>query len=229
MPIVFNDYFKTPTGVDATLLEDVYVAGGMMILSSVAERDKLQTSLLKLGMLVRTMDDKKLYELVDLKYDYNEDGEEIVLTRWDEIKVGGSVAVVANPKPLSRWALSLRSTLLQPGDKYNLSIPVAKVVALKRLEVDNACRIVLQETKNSIVLGSLGGFKQVLDHEFKTDRVYDNKFVFPDGINLKSRYTPIFMNKDPNIDKYVYYTLTNTLSVPVSVTAKFLFISLQTS
>lgn len=63
MPLYPTSFFIPPAGVPF-IVEDKYVRGGYRVATNVAERDAIAVAGRKQGMLVRTMDDNVIYELV---------------------------------------------------------------------------------------------------------------------------------------------------------------------
>lgn len=231
MPYIFNDSVASPPNSSIAILDDANLQGGYRVLATVKQRDELTINSCKVGMLVRCMDVNKLFELFELKVEFNEDDEEVYVLNWREFKLKPDVVVeVPTAKPLTRWALTLRSTSLAPGAQYKLKIPVSKLILVESASVDFPSKIWLKETESALQLGDGAVFNQILEHEFVTGKLtLDSRQYFPDGTKLRSRYTKIFMNKDPNTDKYIYYTIENTSTVTRNITAKFLFVSLQLS
>ena len=229
MAYTFNDGLAPPQGSNFALLDSKYLSGGFRIVNTVAELDTIPNSSCVIGMLVRCLEDSKLYELEKLTVDYDENWEEIYVKVWKEfLFVRSEIFNEPKPRPLTRLSLPFRSTLLQPEAIYSLRIPVAKLVLLESVTVDKPCKIWLKETESPLQLGDGSVFNQILEHEFTSDNlIFDPSVKFPDGTKLRSRYTKIFMNKDPNIDKYVYYSVQNTGGVATNITARFLFIALQ--
>ena len=231
MPFVFNDTLASPSSSSIALLEDIYLQGGFRVLKDIAERDALVMSSCKLGMLVRCQKENKIFELKSFVQTYDEDDNEIYSLNWQEFKIKPDIKYsTAVARPLTRWALTLRSTLLVPGAKYSIKVPVSRLVFVETISVDFGCKIWLKETEAPLLLGDGNMFNQILEHSFVEPKLtFDPKFVFPDGTKLRSRYTKTFSNKDPNSDKYVYYTLENTGNTAKNITTKFLFVSLQLS
>lgn len=225
----FNDGLAPPQDSNFALLDSKYLSGGFRIVQTVAELDTIPNSSCVIGMLVRCLEDSKLYELEKLTVEYDENWEEIYVKVWKEfLFVRSEIFNEPKPKPLNRWSLPFRSTLIQPEAIYSLRIPVARLVCLESISVDKPCKIWIKETESPLQLGDGSVFNQILEHEFTSDNlIFDPSVKFPDGTKLRSRYTKIFMNKDPNIDKYIYYSVQNTGGVATNITAKFLFIALQ--
>ena len=171
MPFIFNDIVASPSGRSLSILEDIYLQGGFRVLRTVKERDALPVSACKLGMLVRCIDVDKIFELAEIKIEYDADDNEIVSYVWKEFKLKPDI-VVESPtaKPLTRWALTLRSTVLVPRDTYKLKIPVAKLLLAESISVSHPCKLWLKETEADLMLGDGAVFNQVLEHTFTADK-----------------------------------------------------------
>ena len=65
MPIALASYLIPRAGNSYALLEDIYIKGGFRILQTLAERDAIDPTATKVGMLVYVVDDKKTYRLLD--------------------------------------------------------------------------------------------------------------------------------------------------------------------
>lgn len=92
MPILFNDYLKPRSDSSALLLEDD-IKGGFKSVAKLEDLGKIKTAAIKKGMLVYVVETKIVYECLDLTYEYNDDGDEIIRAAWDKFVV----PVASNP------------------------------------------------------------------------------------------------------------------------------------
>jgi hypothetical protein len=232
MPYEFVDLIKPQGNSQFALLEDMLLQGSYRVLQTEEEKNQIDPTTCKEGMLVKCLDSNKSYVLADLIFGEDEFGDPVVKTDWADFKV--SIPNVSqnmtSVKSLGRWQLSIKTTVLPPGAEYKIKLPIAKAVILDRLEVDGLCDIKFEETNSKIVLGDYATFNNVLEHSFDNPNslVYSNVFKFPDGTVLNTRYTNIFANKDPVRDKFYYYYVTNRGTVSKAILTKFLFISIHT-
>ena len=211
------------------ILEDIFLQGSYRVLETEAEKDSIDVTTCKEGMLVRCLDTKKNYTLSKLTVGEDEFGDPIATKEWTEFSMSVPNTAGSTVKALSRWQLSIKSSVLAPNAEFTIKLPFAKAIILERLEVDKLCKVEFKETKNDIILGDYATFNNVIDHEF-TDTsklVYSNQFVFPDGTPLMTRYTQIFMNKDPVLDKYYYYKVVNTTADTVAILTKFFVVGIH--
>lgn len=228
MPIIFRDILTTPAGSSAYLLDDNFTYGGFRVLQKISDRDKLLDSACKIGMLVKVVEDGLVYELKEFKIEYDEDWNEVVTKVWEEFKfVHTEIFEEPTAQPLTRWVLPVRSTLIAPKATYQMRIPVSYLTILETLSVDKICKVSLRETDNPLQLGDGAQFNQTIEHEFVAGKLtFDPAIYFPDGVKVRTRYTQMFANKDPNKDRYIYLTIENTGLASTNITARFLFVSM---
>lgn len=210
-----------PVGMaDFAILEDNYLIGSLRILEKDSDKDSLDVSTMKEGMLVRCLDTKKLYILSKIIYQVDDFGDETYSASWTEliISVDTSSGTIINP---SRWKITLRTPLLNPGDYNQTILQFAKSVILDRLQVDKICDIELKESNLDILLNY--DFNQTLKYSFTDPEnlVLKNQFTFKDGTPLITRHQRIFMNKDPVPQKFIYYQVTNTSSSATMISSTF--------
>jgi hypothetical protein len=208
------------------ILEDVFLQGSYRVLEKDTDKDAINVDACTTGMLVKCLDTNRMYSLADMKIGEDEFGDPIANLTWTEFTI--VVPNTTTTKALSRWQLSIKTTVLMPSEAFTIKLPFAKSIILERLEVDKPCTVEFKETKSPIVLGDLSSFNNVLKYQFLNPPfVYSNKFTFPDGTPLFTRYTQIFTNKDPLQDKYYYYTVTNSSADTVAIMTKFFVVGIQ--
>ena len=207
-------------------LEDIFLQGSYRVLATEADKNEINVEACSIGMIVKCLDTNRMYSLADMTTSEDEFGDPIASLTWAEFTI--EVPNVAVTKALSRWQLSVKTTVLLPSETFTIKLPFAKAIILERLEVDKPCTVEFKETKLPIVLGDLSSFNNILSKQFiDPPFVYSNQFIFPDGTPLFTRYTQIFTNKDPLQDKYYYYTVTNSSADTVAVLTKFFVVGIQ--
>jgi hypothetical protein len=236
MPYELVEYVQPQGGAQFAILEDLFLQGSFRVLQTEEDKANIDPTVCKQGMIVYCVDSGKTYALSEVSLAYDDIGDAIFSAVWSEFSLasevpsgsGGSSVVPA--KALSRWQLTVKSGSLAPGAEWKTKLPFAKAIILERLTVDKLCDMEFKETSNSIVLGDFASFNNTISQSF-TDPLnltYSSKYVFPDGTPLMTRYTQLFINKDPVLDKFYYYKVINRESVNAAITTKFLVIGIHT-
>lgn len=229
MAYEFLDYLKPVGASRFALIEDIFLKGAYRVLQSEAERDNLDPTTCKVGMIVNCLEESRLYLLSELRMDEDEFGDTVAVFDWTDFTINIPNTPTSESKAIGRWNLTLSSGMLAPGEEKVLKIPLAIACMLKNLSVNSKARVKLRETEQAFASGDLAMFNHSIEEDLVADKLYFGKaFTFPDGTPLRTRYTNMFMNKDPVTDKFLYLTITNTDSMAKLIIVRLNIVALHT-
>lgn len=215
------------------LLEDIFLIGSIRILEKDSDKDNINPSTCKQGMLVRCMDSNKLYILKKFESGFDDYGDPIISNiEWEEFKVD-VVKEEARDFTPSRLSLTISSLYPLGGSDPVLvqSFPISKAFIVSKVSVDTAdIDFTLTET---LVDNSLAFPYETFIHEIRDTNttigkdMTKNTFTFLDGTVLNTRYTQIFVNKDLDYSKMVYIKINRKNSLITKVKTTFTLIRLE--
>lgn len=228
MAYEYIDYLKPSGTARFALLEDVFLKGSYRVLQTEADRDSIDRSACKEGMLVYCLDTDKSYILSEFSTTEDEFGDLVVVAGWSEFEAS-IPNTESGTKALGRWSLILTSGSLLPGESRTTKIPLSRACILRSLSVNTNCRVRLRETDQLFASGDLAMFNHTIEADLNTASglSYGEQFSFPDGTVLNTRYLQMFMNKDAVEDKLLYYRVTNTNATSVNIISRFVIVSLH--
>lgn len=232
------------------LMEDIYVKGGIQIRESTSERDKIAIANLKLGQLVLTLADNKIWKVTELVVPSRENPDAEEKVTWEEFLTGSSSGgggtgglgddAPSDGKTYGRkdgaWVevqSSTGPTPLQPNSRVvvintidNLAAGESKDVAID-LAVSS---IVLKLTVNRAVKVSAYGtsardepnpYQFLATDDHLTD---DGTMLLGDGSTFRSRNFSILANMEETPANTIYWTIesVDAFEGPVILTITYL-------
>lgn len=219
----------TPAGTGAYyLLEDVYLKGGFSVQDSVSARDAIALSNLKMGQLVLTVAEQKIWQVTDLVLQSRDNPDVTESVTWTEFLTGGVsddapqdgktygrqdgawVQVQAGSggptglTPTSRTvAIQTISGLTQGVDQtFTLQLAVSCIVL--KLSVSRPCKISAYGTP-SMDEPNPYQFQGTDDH--LTD---DGSMLLSDGTVFRTRNFSIFANMEDTPTENMYFVASAT-------------------
>ena len=91
MPYIFNDEIVSPLdSPPLALIQDIDVAGNFMVLKDIEERDNLNITKLRVGMIVRTMSTNQFWKVENMAITFDENWEEVYEVEWSLYDFGGA-------------------------------------------------------------------------------------------------------------------------------------------
>ena len=203
MPINLASYIqpKNATNPDPALrntyylLEDIYIKGGYHIRANVAERDAINELNLKVGMLVYTVEEKKIWQ-------YGEDDT------WSELSLAGSGSGGTG----SRNSVTHETAGTAPGSFEDFDIEMSSTVALLlQLVVDAPCVV---EIHGSALRNDINPYKFIASSSHLSD---DGSTVLSDGSVVYGRRFSILANLEIPTVSRVYGRIINSELANVTV------------
>lgn len=213
------------------LMEDVYLKGGLQVRPTIAARDLIAIANLKLGALVLTLEDKKIWMVSKLTAPSREDPDAIEAVEWEELEMGGggggSGGDPTTPVPAGEIRNNGRQTAIHVID--NLGVDAQVEFELKM----GATAIVLKlETSRPIKVTAFGSpeKEELNPYEFiSTDDhlADDGRQLLSDGSVLRTRNYSIFANFQNPVGDYIYFTVDNLGETVGPVTITVTFVTMQ--
>jgi hypothetical protein len=226
------------------LLEDTYIKGGLQIRDSIAARDLIAIANLKMGQLVLTLEDNKIWKLIDLVVPSRENPDAIEKATWEEFLTGGGgggglADAPADGKTYGRQDNGWVEVTSGTGDPQ---VSKARVVAIKIIDAlpigipTNfnmplaASSLVLRLTVNRPFKVSIYGTAardETNPYQFiaTEDHLYDDgTMLLADGSKFRSRNYSILANLDEPISNMLYWTVESVddLEGPAIITVTYL-------
>ena len=180
------------------LMEDVYLKGGLQVRADIADRDSINVLNKKEGMLVMTLDDKKLWIL----------GAD--LTSWTEAPFGGG------GKGQRQVAITLAPVIANGTNDFELVL--GKSCMLMKLSVSAPCVVEIHSTVHRT---DSNPYKFIADETHLED---DGTTIMANGDVVKNRRYSLLCNLEDPINDRHYFRVIEQEGVPknVQLTATFL-------
>jgi len=200
------------------MMEDIYLKGGLQIRLSSYDRDAIPPANLKLGALVLTLDDGKLWivsSLVQITPTTPDVVEEVV---WSEFQLGildapedsqtygrknGEWVPVQSGSStgISRKVAIHVVDELPPSAMNEFSLELAASSIILKLEVDRPCRVKAFGSVNRNESNPYE-FRATTDH-----LIDDGTMLLADGTKFRSRNFSIWSNMDANPSDRIYLSV----------------------
>lgn len=180
------------------LLEDIYLKGGLQLRANAADRDSINTLNRKEGMLVMTLDDKKLWML-------NPD-----LTTWVDAPMGGG------GKGQRQVAITMAPVIANGTNDFDLVL--GKSCMLMKLSVSEPCVVEIHSTVQRM---DTNPYKFIASATHLQD---DGTTIMADDTVVKNRRYSLLCNLEDPINDRHYFRVIEQDGVPknVQLTATFL-------
>lgn len=192
------------------LLEDVYIKGGLQVQDDVAARDKISVYNLKLGALVLTVKEGKIWKVKTLSFPSEEtpDAEEKV--EWEELALGGGSGgdgsggtgggVVGTKKRL----VAIKTIEgLRTGQSVQFNMKLAMSSIWLKVEVSRPVRVSAFGDGEMLETNPYM-FQATADH-----LIDDGTMLFEDGTKFRSRNFSILANMDATPSDNIYFIVDN--------------------
>lgn len=182
MPIPLSTFLLPAGGNSFFLLEDKYVRGGLHVCVNAAERDAMNATVKKSGMLVVTQDDNRIWQLQG--------------SDWLEFNPGGG----AGP----RRTVVHTENGIQPLQSVNFTLAMGRMVICTSVEVSDACQIEAYSTPD---YSDVNPYKFIAEPGMLKD---EGITLLSDGTQLRNRRYLILANEEqPELTDNLYWRITN--------------------
>ena len=206
------------------LLEDIYVKGGLQIRDTKEARDAIAIANLKVGALVMTLDDKKIWQVDVLTFPSRENPDAEEKVEWKELVLGGGGSG-GDGTPLEPGEVRANTRQVAIHTIDNLQIDESKEFELKM----GASSMVLKlETSRPVRLRAYGSpeKEEINPYEFISTEdhlVDDGRQLMADGSVFRTRNYSIFANFQSPLGNFIFFTVDNIEETegPLVVTVTF--------
>jgi hypothetical protein len=221
------------------LLEDTFVKGGLKSVPNVETRDQIAISNLKLGQLVLTTEDSKIWQVVEIVVPSRENPDAVESVTWEELSLGAiKEDAPEDGKTYGRkngvWEevsgggqLNTRQVVI-----HNIeSLPVSESVEFV-LELAVSCIVLKLEVSRPVKVKAFGSVTkdESNPYEFLATEdhlVDDGSMVLSDGSRFRSRNFSIFSNFDAVPSDDIYFTVESVDDAEGPVTLIITYLPLE--
>lgn len=209
MSIKLADFVIPAGGSTEFLIEDKYIKGGLHIVADSAGLLAMDPTLLKVGMIAVTQDDKKLHQLANDM-------------TWADFALGGNTPPFVKPV---RQTVTHFIDNVPAGGSFDFELPLGLTILVYALSVDTSCKIQAFETAQR---SDSNPYTFVATPTHLAD---DGSTLMTDGTVLRGRRYSILSNQENSgnatTDINIYFRVTSTDVVDKSVTLTLSFLPIE--
>lgn len=238
MAITLADKLEPAGGQTFYLLEDVYIKGGLQTCDNIGARDAIAISNLKLGQLVLTVNDSKIWKVAELTFPSSENPDAVEAAVWEELGLGAiDTDAPEDGKTYGRkdgvWTevsgggagqLNTRQVAIHNieslpasfSSEFTVKMAVSCIVL--RLEVTRPVKV---RAYGSITKDEPNPYEFIATEDHLVD---DGSMLLSDGTKFRTRNFSIFSNfeTEPNDDIYFTVDSVDDAEGPVTLTMVYL-------
>ena len=187
------------------ILEDTYLKGGFRVCDTIDDRDAIDSSSLKKGMMVLTADTMQVWIL-------QED-----LAEWQEFKGGGGGVSLGKRSRVTRTTPSLEVNGFE-----DFSLNLGNCCLLLSVEVDVPCLVEIFETSKRIDENPYR-FLATADHLMDDGRTSSG-----DAVIHNRRYSVICnLDSEESMSGKIFFRISNAGDSPVPITLSLVYLTLE--
>lgn len=218
------------------LLEDTYLKGSLQIRDTVADRDSIAIANLKVGALVLTLEDKKIWIVSELTFPTRENPDAEEKVTWEEFLTGGIpddapsddkiygrqngawVEVQASGTTGKRLVAIQTFDNLASGAFEEFSLVLAPTAIVISLSVSRPVKITAYGTPEKLETNPYQ-FLATADH-----LIDDGSMLLSDGSVFRTRNFSIFANMEAEASDQMYFIMESVDDAegPVTMTLTYL-------
>jgi hypothetical protein len=218
------------------LLEDTYIKGGLQALPNTETRDQIAVSNLKLGQLVLTTEDSKLWRVTEIVVPSRENPDAVESVTWEELSLGA----IREDAPSDGKTYGRKNGIWEEvsgGGQLNTrqvvihnieNLPVSESVEFV-LQLAVSCIVLRLEVSRPVKVSAFGSLTKDEPNPYdflatEDHLVDDGSMVLSDGTRFRSRNFSIFSNFDPTPTDDIYFTVESVDDAegPVTLTITYL-------
>lgn len=209
------------------LLEDTYLKGGFSVRDSVADRDKIALSNLKVGQLVLTVAESKIWKVKELVLQTRDNPDVEEKATWEEFITNG----IGGGSGSGGYAPNTRIVAVHTVENLAVDSEVEF-----DLEMASSSLVLKLETSRPTHLLAYGtpAKDEVNPYEFISTEDHladDGRQMLADGTIFRTRNYSIFANFEDPVTNKIYFTVKSVDETegPVTITLTFVPIELVKS
>ena len=177
------------------LLEDIYLKGGLQVRDSIDERDKIALSNLKVGALVLTIADSKIWKVTELTFPSKQNPDAVEKVTWEELALGGGGGLG------KRQVVIETCPDLKVDTKYEFSLKLGALAIALKIETSRPVRVRAFSTPTKDEENPYE-FISTADH-----LIDDGRQLLADGTVFRTRNYSILANFEDPVRNSTYWTL----------------------
>lgn len=214
MAITLASNLAPSGGQSFYLLEDIYIKGSLQIRESISERDQISPTNLKMGALVMTLSDNKIWKVTTLDLPSIEDPELIPYVEWTELELGGSTAGDVQRRQVVIHTLDN----LGVDSSEDFSLILGSTSVILKLMVSRKVKVKAFSTPDRDDPNPYE-FLATDDH-----LIDDGSQLLADGSIFRTRNFSIFSNMEEPVTNNIYFTIESVDGVdgPVVMTITYI-------
>lgn len=216
------------------LMEDVYLKGSFSVRDNIADRDKIAIANLKVGQLVLTIADKKIWMVTELVVPSRENPDAVEKVTWEEFITNGISGGGGNgPGDINNGSYGPNSRVVMvqtvdtlPVDTFqDFTLEMAASSLVLKLETSRPVRVLAYGTPDR---DEVNPYEFVSTEDHLAD---DGRQMLPDGTIFRTRNYSIFANFENPATNNIYFTVKSVDEGegPVVITLTFVPIELVKS
>ena len=204
MPLQIADNLAPAGGGTFYLMEDIYIKGGLQIRDNAAARDAIDLTNLKLGQLVLTVDDSKLWICKELVLATPEAPDVEEKATWEELKLGGGDDDTGTPGDVQRRAVAIHTIeSLAVDSEVEFPLLLGTSVIVLRLTVSRPVRV---KAFSTAAKDDPNPYEFLATEDHLTD---DGSQKLADGTIFRTRNYSILANFEDPAKNDIYFTVSN--------------------
>lgn len=194
------------------LLEDIYLKGGLQVRDSIAERDKIALTNLKIGALVLTVADSKIWKVTELTFPSKQNPTAVEKVTWEELALGGGGGLG------KRQVVIETCPDLKVDTKYEFELKMGALAIALKIETSRPVRVRAFSTPTKDEENPYE-FISTADH-----LIDDGRQMLADGTIFRTRNYSILANFEDPARNSTYWTLegVDDQEGPVVITVTYL-------
>jgi hypothetical protein len=247
MPLQIASDLAPAGGGTFYLLEDIYLKGGLQIRKTVAERDAIAISNLKLGALVLCLDQNKIWQVTELVVPSRENPDAEEKVTWEELPMGGGTGGIEEApedgKTYGRKDGEWVEVSVGSGGGFEPGKRIVAIHTTDPLPIGVSTEFEMQLAVSSLVL-KLSVNRPVKVSAYSTpakdepnpyqflatpDHLTDDgSMLLSDGTIFRTRNFSIFANMEATPSDKIYFTVENAEEAEGPVILTITYLPLET-
>lgn len=224
MPLQIGDSLAPAGGGSFYLLEDIYLKGGLSVRDNVAARDLIAVSNLKVGQLVLTADDSKMWICKEVNVATPQNPDVIEGAVWEEMNFGGGSGS-GGYAPNTRMVAVHNVENLAVDSQQEFELEMASSSLVLKLETSRPTHLLAYGTPAK---DEVNPYEFISTEDHLAD---DGRQMLADGTIFRTRNYSIFANFEDPVSNKIYFTVKSVDETegPVTITLTFVPIELAKS
>ena len=184
------------------LMEDVYIKGGLQVRPTIADRDAIPLTNLKIGQLVLCLEDSKIWKVSELVLQTRDNPDVEEYAAWEELELGGGAGGTPGDVQRRQVVIHTIETLSVDGEvEFPLSLGTSSIIL--KLTVSRPVRVKAFSTPEK---DEPNPYEFLATDDHLTD---DGSQKLADGTIFRTRNYSILANFEDPAKNDIYFTISN--------------------